>query len=72
MVYTHAPDRHPWADTPLRRHPMGETPARADTPPLGRQSPSQTPPWVDTSPGYTPSETATEVGCTHPTGMHTC
>ena len=40
-------------------HPQADTP-QTDTP-------RQTPPWTDT-----PTEMATEVGGTHPTGMHSC
>ena len=56
--------RHPWADTPLGRHPVGGPPGRhpqADTPTPGRHPPAQC------RLGY-----GQQAGGTHPTGMHSC
>ena len=49
----------PWAGTP-RQTPPGQPPPPPDRHPL---------PQADT---YSPRETATEPGGTHPTGIHSC
>ena len=57
-VYT--PPRHPRADTPLGRHPSGQTPSIGRQPsrqkPLWADTPRQTPPYPfgQTPPGQTP------------------
>ena len=47
-VYTPPPGRHPWADTPLGRHPSGQTP------PIGRHPSGQTSLWADAPLGRDP------------------
>ena len=70
---TLAADTPPRPDTPWSRHPLEQTPPRADTPPgtdppLGADTspPGQTPPGKQT-PAY-----GQRVAGTHPTGMHSC
>ena len=70
--WTLPPGRHPLLDTPcLARHPpWADTPSWIRpfwTHPLGRHPQADTP-WADTS----PLKMTSEVGGTHPTGMHSC
>ena len=66
-----------WADTPLGRHPHGQTPPLADTP--WARHPGQTPPGADTPlgkhspcPVHVGIHIATAADGTHPTRMHYC
>ena len=63
--------QHPWADipqadTPLGRHPPGQTPP----PPRGRHQPRKTPPGRHSLPPPPPPEMATAADGTHPTGWN--
>ena len=65
----------PWADTPLGRHPPGQTPPWADTPLPGRHPlPGRQPPGQTLPPADTPPCTDTPLGRhpldRHPPGRH--
>ena len=64
----------PWSDTPLGRHPSGQTPLlgrhpHGQTPPGQNQPPSRHPPGQTSPPAQ---QTTTAADGTHPTGMQSC